>query len=320
MSDEQRSGVGEAIVKIATALGASETRMRWRLQRLENRWRSLTRRAEQRLDHIRYRHKVCPKCTAVADRGARTCSVCGTALGSRLWQRLDRIGLVMPEVVSASTLLGICFIAVYARMMFGQAGDSVAALDPYTLIRFGGNFGPLTEAGEWWRLLSSTVGHVGLWHLGFNLVALYIIGPEVEELYGRFVMPLLFAVTGVAGSLASTMLNEPVVSVGASGGIMGLIGIAAAWGHRDGTSVGRAVRDRMIKWTLYTFIFGFAIGADNWAHAGGLALGLAIGAAVRPEWIRARPGRRVPLSLLGVAAVAAAVWLAVAPPASTMVP
>jgi hypothetical protein len=138
--------------------------MRWRLQRLENRWRSLTRRAEQRLDHIRYRHKVCPS----------------------------------------------------ARL------SPIAAR------------GPARSAAPPW----------------------------------------------------------------ARG----------------------CVRDRMIKWTLYTFIFGFAIGADNWAHAGGLALGVAIGAAVRPEWIRARPGRRVPLSLLGVAAVTAAVWLAVAPPASTMVP
>lgn len=316
MSDDGRSRLAAAIIAIAVALGADRTRMRWRLQRLENRWRALKNRARKRVEHIGFRHKVCGECTAVADRNARVCASCGAPLGSRLWQVLDRVGLVVPDFLSASSLLGVCFIAVYARMMFAQMGDSPWTLDVYTLMRFGANYPPLTlDGGEWWRLLTSSVGHVGIWHLGFNLVALYIIGPEVERLYGRFVMPLLFAVTAVAGSAASALLHqEPAVSIGASGGIMGLIGIAAAWGHRDGTTIGRAIRDRMIKWTLYTFLFGFAIGADNWAHAGGLALGLVIGGLVPPRWIK-RARVRIPLSLAGVAAVAAAVWLAVAPPA-----
>lgn len=306
----------ETLIKIAVALGASETKMRWRFQRLENWWRRKRRKTEQRVEQIRYENKICPKCRAINSADEKRCSECGGRLGSRAWQVLDRVGLVIPSVVSASTLLGVCFIAVYARILFAQQGDSPWGIDTFTLLRFGGNFGPITLGGEPWRLLSSIVVHAGLMHLGFNLVALYIVGPEVEKLYGRFVMPLLFAATGVVGSLASAYLNHPPsVGIGASGGIMGLIGFAAMRGHLEGTRAGHEVRDRMIKWVIYTFIFGFAIaGIDNFAHAGGLIAGAGLGYLIRPAWIRDHAGRRIPLSILGVAATAAAVWLAVAPP------
>jgi rhomboid protease GluP len=318
--DSERGGLAETLIKVAVALGASEAKMRWRMQRLENWWRRKRRGTEQRVEQIRYKNKICPSCRAINSIEEKRCSECGGRLGSRAWQVLDRIGLVVPSVVSASTLLGICFIAVYARILFAQHGDSAWSLDNYTLLRFGGNFGPITTDGEWWRLLSSIVSHGGLVHLGFNLIALYIVGPEVEKLYGRFVMPLLFAATGVIGSLASAYLNDPpAVAIGASGGIMGLIGVAAIRGHLEGTHAGRDVRDRMVKWVIYTFILGFAIpGIDNWGHAGGLAAGAGLGYLVRPRWIADHFGRRVPLSFLGIAAAGAAVWLAVAPPASAV--
>lgn len=318
--DRERGGLAETLIKVAVALGASESKTRWRFQRLENWWRRKRRGAEQRIDQIRYKNKICPSCRAINSAEEKRCSECGSRLGSRAWQVLDRVGLVVPSVLSASTLLGICFIAVYARILFAQHGDSPWGLDTYTLLRFGGNLGPITTDGEQWRLLSSIVSHGGLVHLGFNLLALYIVGPEIEELYGRFVMPLLFAATGVVGSLASAYLNDPpAVAIGASGGIMGLIGIAAIRGHLDGTRAGRDVRDRMVKWVIYTLILGFAIpGIDNWGHVGGLAAGVGFGYLVRPRWIADHFGRRVPLSLLGVAAAGAAVWLAVAPPASAV--
>lgn len=318
--ESERKGVSKMLIKIAVALGASESKMRWRFQRFENWRRRAGRRTEQRVEQIRYKNKICPSCRSINTPDDKRCSECGGRLGSRAWQVLDRIGLVMPSMVSASTLLGICFIAVYARIMFAQVGDSAFGIDVFTLKKFGGNVGALALDGEAWRLLSAIVSHGGLMHLGFNLVALYIVGPEVERLYGRFVMPLLFVVTGIGGSLASAYMNNPyVVSIGASGGILGLIGVTAIRGHLAGDRAGLEVRDRMVKWVFYTMILGFAIpGIDNWGHGGGLVAGVAIGYVLAPHSIAKHPGRRIPLSILGVAAVAAAVWLAVAPPAGAM--
>lgn len=316
MADSDKSGgLAELIIKVTTALGANENRMRWRMKRLGNRWRNWTRRSEQRVDHIRYQHKVCPECTAVQDRGEKTCSSCGASLGSRRWQVLERIGLTAPELLSASSLLGVALIVVYARVMFAQTGGSAWNLELGALIDFGGNFKPATQSGQWWRLLTATVLHAGIWHIGFNLIALSIVGPRVEELYGRFVMFFWFALTGAAASLGSTLLGpDGGVSIGASGGLMGLVGIAAAWGHRDGTTSGKAVRDLMIKWAVFVMILGFFIGADNWAHAVGLASGAAIGLTIDPRHITKRAHRRIPLALIGTAVMAATVYLALRPP------
>ena len=40
---------------------------------------------------------------------------------------------------------------------------------------------PAVEAGEWWRLLSASLLHGGIIHLGFNMYALYLLGPTLER-------------------------------------------------------------------------------------------------------------------------------------------
>jgi rhomboid protease GluP len=65
---------------------------------------------------------------------------------------------------------------------------------------------------------------------------------------------------------------------------MGLIGVAAGWGQRDGTRMGLNIRDQMVKWLIYTVFFGFMIGADNAAHIGGFVSGALFGYFYKPRW------------------------------------
>jgi len=74
-----------------------------------------------------------------------------------------------------------------------------------------------------------------------------------------------------------------VISAGASGGICGLIGAAAGYGHRLGTAGGISLRNDMLKWLLYTIVFGFALKANNYAHAFGAIAGGAFGYFVSPR-------------------------------------
>jgi len=114
---------------------------------------------------------------------------------------------------------------------------------------------------------------------------------------------MLFIITGTLANAGSEVMGLAGVGIGASGGVMGLIGAAAGYGQRLGTSGGRALRDDMLKWTAYTIVFGFWLGADNWAHAFGALLGAAFGYAVRPAlWQRPRlVGLRALGKLVGVA-------------------
>ena len=96
------------------------------------------------------------------------------------------------------------------------------------LYRLGALFPPAVRDGQWWRLITSLFLHFGALHLAMNMFALWLLGPFVEFALGlrRFVFVYLLA--GI-GSMAIVMvLSGPadglVLTVGASGCVMGLVG------------------------------------------------------------------------------------------------
>lgn len=300
----------ERVVKLAGALGWNPMRTRWRLIRWQERRRKAARRREQQIEHLRYQHKTCPECGAVQDRDEAVCAGCGAGLIRRGAQVLQRFGAMAPAALSMSTVLAVAILAVYARVWIA-GGGGLKSPSSMLLIAFGGHWPPYT-ADEPWRLVTAVFLHAGLLHLGFNLVALASIGPVVEGLYGRLTMLAMFVITGALANLGSQWMGLAGVGIGASGGIMGLVGVVAGYGQRVGTSNGRALRDRMLKWAGYTIVMGFAVHANNWAHAFGLVLGAAFGYAVRIEvWPRQvlLPVRALAKLVGAVGAVAALVLI-----------
>jgi membrane associated rhomboid family serine protease len=205
--------------------------------------------------------------------------------------------LAFPEVLSVSSVLGAAMVVVYGRLLLDAGeGEGILSFEVDTLVRFGGNYAPYVFEGELFRLGTCIFLHAGIWHLGFNLLALSQVGPAIEEIFGRGRMLLFFMVTGLLASTGS-LLWEPLlslamtgrfiaegpVSIGASGAVLGLIGMAAGWGHREGTSQGLRTRNLMLKWCLYTLVFGFFIRADNVAHVVGFVCGGVIGFATPPS-------------------------------------
>ena len=275
----------EHVVNLAGNLGFNKMRLRWKLIRWQQHRRRKAREREQVFAHITYRHKTCHECGAVQDRNEAVCTRCGVKLGTRGFQVLERIGLTTPVPISMSTLLAIAILVAYGRM-WTAGGGGLFAPGGAVLISFGGRWPP-AMSDEPWRLVTAMFLHAGILHLGFNILAIATVGPRIEELYGRATMLALFIVTGALANLATLEVGRFAVGVGASGGVMGLIGVAAGAGHRAGTSHGRALRDDMLKWGAYTLVFGFTLGADNWAHLFGVIAGAAFGLAVKPEvWTR----------------------------------
>ncbi len=310
-------------VKLAPWFGLKPVRVRWRLENRRRRRAQRARRREQQLDHVRYAHKTCAACGAVHDRDAAICTRCGEKLGARSMQVLGRMGLLAPEWLSMSSLLGLALVLAFARQLAaapGGLGDLLGVPVPI-LKELGGNLRNELLAGEYHRLLTACFLHAGIIHIGFNLFALATIGPRVESLYGRGSLLFFFALTGVLANLGSGLVGlggpgAPNVGIGASGGIMGLVGVAAGWGQRDGTSAGRQVRNDMLKWAAYVLVFGLFVRVDNWAHGFGLLAGFAIGWLLRPAAWR-RPSLavfRLAAGALGVAALVAALVLVARPP------
>jgi rhomboid protease GluP len=193
-------------------------------------------------------------------------------------------------------------------------GEGLLGWSHATLVRFGAHF----VGGERWRLATAIFVHAGLVHLAFNVVALAQIGRSIEEIFGAGRLLFLFMATGIIGNIGSEHWLGPSIAVGASGAVMGLIGAAAGWGQRDGTTVGKRVRNQMIVWLVLTTLFGFYFHVDHAAHVVGFLSGVVPGFLFKPSWLRARASRTpgVVLGVAGLAAAIATVVLVMHPPDS----
>lgn len=189
-------------------------------------------------------------------------------------------GAVMPLVTYG--ILGIT-IAVSLTAEFSSEGRRIVELL--------GLFKPAVADGELWRLWTVTLVHGGLLHLGFNMYALYLTGPLVEQIYGPVRMIVLYLAAAAAGSIASFALStgpQNSFSVGASGAIFGLFGIlfVASRLHMPVLDRrGRAILGQIGMLIVINLIFGFVafVAIDNFAHLGGLAAGLLLGVVFSPS-------------------------------------
>jgi rhomboid protease GluP len=130
--------------------------------------------------------------------------------------------------------------------------------------------------GQWWRLVTAIFLHADLLHIGMNLWCLVDLGPQVESLFSATKFTVFYLFTGVAGFLLSLWWRPFGISVGASGAILGLIGILIGLSFHHG-HLGKEYRSQLWKWVIYIAIFGIFFNVDNAAHLGGLASGLVLG-------------------------------------------
>jgi membrane associated rhomboid family serine protease len=162
------------------------------------------------------------------------------------------------------------------------AGGSTNEL---TLRAFGVKDNAAIANGEWWRFITPIFIHIGMLHLLFNSYALWIVGPQVEKLYGPARFVILYVLTGIAGVYASFYYHPETISAGASGAIFGLFGVLLVFGIRYRNSIPpdfkRAVGTGVLPVIVINLIIGFTIPAiDNAAHIAGLLSGAALAAVV----------------------------------------
>ncbi|MDI3543686.1 MAG: hypothetical protein PWP57_1291, partial [Candidatus Atribacteria bacterium] len=157
------------------------------------------------------------------------------------------------------------------------------------LLRWGAKFGPLIASGEWQRLLICIFLHGNLWHLFFNLYALYYLGRMAEEIYGYRKFFSIYIISGISGSILSYLLNYSQVGVGASGAIFGLAGAIFASGLKYRNTSLNQMGMSLLPFIVINLLIGALSPAiDNAAHVGGVLSGMLLGWIVSPgiSWIR----------------------------------
>jgi len=158
-----------------------------------------------------------------------------------------------------------------------------------------------TGAGAPAAILLALVGHAfvhaGLGHLAANALFLLAFATPVERALGARTMVAIFFAATAAGAIATALLagTEPVLLIGASGGVHGVAGAAAMVLRRLGASQARRAGGGLLGFLVGVNLliaalgglseaFGFRIGWE--AHLGGLAAGVALA-----RWRLRRLGR-----------------------------
>lgn len=164
--------------------------------------------------------------------------------------------------------------------------------------------------GALWQLLTSMFTHVEPWHLGFNMLALWVLGPQLESILGRGRYLATYLLSGLAGSVAVYWLSgEQTSTVGASGAVFGLMGALVVVGLKA-----RGQVQGLLLWIGINVVLTFTIPNVSWqGHFGGLVGGAAIAAVLA----FAPRERRTSVQVAGLTAIG--VLLVVATVARTLV-
>lgn len=133
---------------------------------------------------------------------------------------------------------------------------------------------PVIGAHRFWTVISASFLHGGIFHILFNMMALYQLGPFVLEEFGFHRFINLYILTGACGFVVSVLFGVPF-TIGASASICGLIGAIIYYGKSRGDHYGDAIYKQAMGWVVGLIIFGLIFsGINNWAHGGGLLSGI----------------------------------------------
>lgn len=173
------------------------------------------------------------------------------------------------------------FIAL-GQMIFGRADFQTLLQNGWgsdLLVLLGGKINQLIIAGQYWRLFTPALLHASLLHIGFNMYALYAIGPSVESYYGHWRYLGLYLLGAFGGNVLSFLMTNGL-SVGASTALFALIAAEGVFIFQNRAIFGsqaRGMLTNVIVIVVINLALGLSPGIDNFGHLGGLLAGLLFG-------------------------------------------
>jgi len=251
---------------------------------------------------------ICPDCMNSAAVGFQCPSCLKEGARTTRSGRLPYGG--SPSANAALTSVGLVVVNLAVWVSIIAAGgngstlvDRLALLPKTTL--FGNPDGTATlvrgvSDGAYWQVATSVFSHVAVWHIAFNMLALYFLGPQLEMILGRARYLTVYLLSGLAGSTAVMWLSpEHTQTLGASGAIFGLMGALLVVGLKVHANV-----QQLLFWIGINVVFTLT-GRDfiSWqGHLGGLVGGALLAALV----VYAPRARRTTFQLTGFTVFTAA--------------
>jgi membrane associated rhomboid family serine protease len=191
----------------------------------------------------------------------------------RPWRRELPAGGVLFDWASLGwvLLIGIFFwIQTHAEPAFEKAGlmDATAV-----------------SHGEWWRLCTAIFLHADLGHFALNAsIGLFLLGLTMGN-FGTGLGLLAAYLAGVGGNLATWLIYyNGHLSLGASGMVMGCVGLLAAqaiFSGRHGPHNWKIALAGIAAGMMLFASLGLSPGSDVLAHFGGFVSGIVLGSLLR---------------------------------------
>ena len=210
---------------------------------------------------------ICPDCMTSTPVGMR----CPECARQRTPVRTMRSLGSDPTLTYA--LIALNVVAYLGSSFGGNVGNSGSLTDAGDLSR------AAIASGDYWTVITSGFLHVNLFHVGSNMLALWILGTLLEPILGHLRFGLVYFVALVCGSLGVLLLG-PEASVGASGAVFGLMGAAIIVARNRGLNL---MESGLGLWLGINLLITFTIPHISiGAHIGGL-IGGALAALVLLE-------------------------------------
>ncbi len=171
----------------------------------------------------------------------------------------------------------IIIAAVFGYEVITQAYNSETAMK-----NLGAIVPHILENGQYWRLVAAMFLHAGWLHWFVNSWALYQLGTLYETLFGSTRFAMIYFVSGIVASIASSIHMSEGLGVGASGAIFGILGAFIFSIRRSPQYRHQPWSKSLISQLIFWIVVNIAIGAsfkfiDNTAHIAGLVTGLLLG-------------------------------------------
>ena len=158
---------------------------------------------------------ICPDCMTVTPVGMR-CPECARER-TRVTTGVGSAG--GSEAPVTFGLIAICVVAFLGIV----AGGGTLGRGGGTVTIEGGLFAPYVADGQAYRIITSAFLHAGIFHLAVNMFVLFILGRLLEPAIGSLRFAGIYGVAVLGGSFGALLLDPNALTVGASGGIFGLM-------------------------------------------------------------------------------------------------
>ncbi len=177
--------------------------------------------------------------------------------------------------------VSLAIILCYTLVFVAQIGTD---LDRSILLA-GEDKDAVIHRHEIWRMLTGSTLHGSLIHYAMNTYAFYSFGRTFEMLSARWHVAIVFLLSAIGGSVLSQVVNPHGISVGASGGIVGLVGYLAVYSFKRRDFITPEFRRSLIFNIGFILFYGFVLvrAVDNYAHIGGLVVGAVYALVVVPR-------------------------------------